>query len=147
VKRFAERTKRLEKALDEAIERAPMDMREVIAALQSPRGAAKMIAVTIVAEVGQLSRFTRPKEWMRGQRACAVGSIERRQDAPRSHHQDGNSHLRRVLVEAAWPYRFRPVMYAALRGPASAQRRFRKLTVHGKPQPQVVTRADRSRER
>jgi transposase len=67
----------------------------------------------------------------------------------------GNSHLRRVLVEAAWLYRFRPAMYASLRARQRGQPedvkaiawkaqhrlhgRFRLLAARGKPQPRVVT--------
>lgn len=155
VKRSAERIDRLEQALDGAVERAPAHMREVIAALQSLRGVAKMIAVTIVAEVGQLSRFVRPKELMGYSglvpSEASSGGKTRRGAITKT----GNSHLRRVLVEAAWLYRFRPGMYAALRARQRGQPedvkaiawkaqhrlngRFRKLAARGKPQPQVVT--------
>jgi transposase len=155
VKRFAERIKRLEKALDEAIEQAPLHMREVVAALQSLRGVAKMIAVTIVAEVGQLSRFTRPKELMGYSGLVPTEASSGGKTRRGAITKTGNGHLRRVLVEAAWLYRFRPVMYAALRARQRGQSedvkaiawkaqhrlnsRFRKLTARGKPQPQAVT--------
>ena len=49
----------------------------------------RSIAVTIVAEVGQLTRFD-PAQGADGlQRAGAVGGVERGQDPTRSHHQDG----------------------------------------------------------
>ena len=75
--------------------------------------------------------------------------------SPRRATVTGNSHLRRVLVEAAWLYRFRPGMYAALRARQRGQSedvkaiackaqhrlngRFRRLAARGKPQPQIVT--------
>ena len=43
---------------------APESMRELIQALQALRGVAKVGAVTIVAEVGTLSRFEHPRQLM-----------------------------------------------------------------------------------
>ena len=60
----AVRIARLEKAIDEAVEQAPESMRELIQALQALRGVAKIGAVTIVAEVGTLSRFEHPRQLM-----------------------------------------------------------------------------------
>jgi transposase len=60
VDHMAERIQRLEKSVDEAIEKAPPEMRAVIEALQALRGVAKITAVSIVAEVGSLSRFEKP---------------------------------------------------------------------------------------
>ncbi len=51
------RIARLERAIDEAVKTAPPRMRAVIEALQALRGIALVSAVTIVAEVGDLSRF------------------------------------------------------------------------------------------
>src|SRR5439155_12141375 len=53
------RIERLERAIDEAVKTAPPNMRAVIDALQALRGIALVSAVTIVAEVGELSRFDR----------------------------------------------------------------------------------------
>lgn len=155
VKRAAERIDRLERAVDDAVEHAPPHMREIIAALQTLRGVAKIIAVTVAVEVGQLSRFDRPKELMGYSglvpSEASSGGKTRRGAITKT----GNSHLRRVLVEAAWSYRVRPAMYPALRARQRDQSedikamawkaqhrlhaRFRTLTARGKPQPQVVT--------
>jgi transposase len=64
VDHMAERIVRLEKSIDVAIEKAPPEMRAVIEALQALRGVAKITAVSIVAEVGQLSRFAKPGQLM-----------------------------------------------------------------------------------
>lgn len=64
VDHMAERIERLEKAIDVAIEKAPPEMRAVIEALQALRGVAKITAVSIVAEVGSLSRFEKPRQLM-----------------------------------------------------------------------------------
>ena len=57
VEHVAERIARLERAIDDAVKTAPEQMRAVIEALQALRGIALVSAVTIVAEVGELSRF------------------------------------------------------------------------------------------
>ena len=110
-----QRITRLEKLIDEAVEKAPESMQEVIAALQALRGIAKMSAVTIVSEVGQLSRFPTarqamaysglvPSEHSSGERVRRGGITK-----------TGNTHLRRVLVEAAWSSRFQPTLTPRLR--------------------------------
>jgi transposase len=57
---MAERIERLDRAIGEAIEKAPAEMRAVVEALQALRG----VAVTIVAELGSLSRFAKPRQLM-----------------------------------------------------------------------------------
>jgi transposase len=64
VEHAAERIVRLEKAIDEAVQQAPVAMRAVIEALQALRGVAQTTAATIVAELGSLSRFQSPKQLM-----------------------------------------------------------------------------------
>jgi transposase len=64
VEHVTDRIKRLERAVDEAVQQAPTHMRAVIAALQALRGIALVSAVTIVAEVGELSRFAKPRQLM-----------------------------------------------------------------------------------
>jgi len=58
------RIARLEQAIDEVIDSAPETIKDVIGALQALRGVAKINAVTIVAEVGQLSRFPTARQFM-----------------------------------------------------------------------------------
>jgi transposase len=64
VEHGAERVARLDRAIDQAIETLPAEMRAVIAGLQALRGIKQVSAATIVAEVGPLSRFPRPKPLM-----------------------------------------------------------------------------------
>jgi transposase len=115
VQHAAARIVRLEQAIDEAAQSAPPQMRAVIAALQALRGVAKISAVTVVAELGNVSRFTRARQLM------AYGGIVASEDSSgqRIHRgkitKTGNAHLRRVVVEAAWAYRHRPAIGAALR--------------------------------
>ena len=93
-----------------AVETAPETMKEVIAALQALRGIAKLSAVTIVAEVGQLSRFTTARQFM-----AYSGTIPSEYSSGASVRRGGitktgNCHLRRVVIEAGWSQRFRPIL-------------------------------------
>jgi transposase len=109
------RIERLERAIDDGLVGAPPRMRAVIDALQALRGIAKISAVTIVAEVGELSRFARAPQLMGycglGPRENSSGERHRRGGITKT----GNAHLRRVVVEAAWAYRHRPAVGRALR--------------------------------
>jgi transposase len=99
---------KLEKAIDAAIGEAPPKIRAVIEALQALRGVGQMVAASIVAEVGSLSRFPSapdlmgysgwvPSEHSTGNRVQRGGITK-----------TGNGHLRRVIGEAAWAYQHRP---------------------------------------
>ena len=115
VEHAATRIERLERAIDDAILSAPPRMRAVVDALQALRGIAKVSAVTIVAEVGELTRFGRARQLMG---YCGLGA---REDSSGERHRrggitkTGNAHLRRIVVEAAWAYRHRPAVSGALR--------------------------------
>ena len=115
VDHVAGRIERLERAIDDAVRTAPAPMRAVIDALQALRGIAKVSAVTIVAEVGELSRFARAPQLMgysgMGAREDSSGERTRRGGITKT----GNAHLRRIVIEAAWAYRHRPSVGGALR--------------------------------
>jgi len=64
VDHVAARIGRLEAAIDAAVQTAPARMRAVIEAWQALRGIALVTAVTIAAEVGELSRFAKPRQLM-----------------------------------------------------------------------------------
>ena len=93
VEHVADRIERLERAIDDAVKTAPERMRAVIEALQALRGIAQVSAVTIVAEVGELSRFAKPRQLMgysgavasedsSGERMRRGGDHQDRQRAP-----------------------------------------------------------------
>src|SRR5580765_4063193 len=65
-------------AIEETVQLASQQMREVIAALQAFRGIAKVSAVTIVAELGELSRFGEVRQLMADSGTVATGTLERR---------------------------------------------------------------------
>ena len=159
VEHMADRIERLEHAIDEAVKTAPERMRAVIEALQALRGIALVSAVTIVAEVGELSRFAKPRQLMGYSGAVAsedsTGTRIRRGGITKT----GNAHLRRVVIEAAWAYRYRPSVGATLRKrQASASEevkaiawkaqhrlhaRYRHLTARGKCKQETVTAVGR----
>jgi transposase len=159
VERAGERITRLERAIDEAVARVPAPMRAVIEALQTLRGIATVSAVTLVAEVGPFTRFARPRQLMGYSgvvsREHSSGGRVRRGAITKT----GNAHLRRIVIEAAWAYRHRPAIGAALHQRQAGQseavkalawkaqhrlhHRYRKLLARGKLRPQVVTAVGR----
>jgi transposase len=159
VEHAAARIEWLERAIDVAVESVPQKMRAVIEALQSLRGIAQVSAVTIVAELGEISRFAHPRQLMgySGAVSCEHSSGERIRRGPIS--KAGNAHLRRIVIEAAWAYRHRPGIGKTL---AARQReqpqavkeiswkaqhrlhdRYRKLSACGKPPQKVATAVGR----
>jgi transposase len=108
VDHVAARIVKLEKAIDEAVQHAPAQIRAVIEALQALRGIAQTTAATIVSELGSLSRFPSPRQLMgySGLVASEHSSGNRIQRGGLT--KTGNGHLRRVVVEAAWAYQHRP---------------------------------------
>jgi transposase len=114
VEHMAARITRLEQAIDATLPALPETMRAVIDGLQSLRGVAKVSAVTLVAELGQLSRFAHPRQLMgyAGIVSREHSSGERIRRGAIS--KTGNAHLRRIVVEAAWSYRHRPAVGTVL---------------------------------
>ena len=159
VEHAAERVSRLEKAIDQAVEGLPQEMKAMVAGLQALRGIKQVSAVTIVAEVGPLSRFERPKQLMGYSGMVSsedsTGNRVRRFGITKT----GNAHLRRVAGEAAWAYQYRPAMSAALKKRQmglseevkeiawKAQHRlctrYRRLLAKGKLKQQVTTAVGR----
>lgn len=155
VDHVAARIERLESAIDAAVTLAPVRMRAVIEALQALRGVALVTAVTIAAEVGELTRFTKPRQLMGYSGAVASEDSSGQRTRRGGITKTGNAHLRRVIIEAAWAYRYRPAVGAALRkrqATVSAEvkeiawkaqhrlhGRYRALTARGKCKQQVVT--------
>jgi transposase len=155
VEHLAERIDRLDRAIHEAAQAAPPSMRAVIDALQALRGVAEISAVTIVVEVGPLTRFATARQLMGYSGAVpredSSGARTRRGAITKT----GNAHLRRIIVEAAWAYRCRPAVGPGLRkrqeGVSAEVKaiawkaqhrlsaRYRMLTARGKCKQQVVT--------
>jgi transposase len=109
VEHMGERVVRLEQAIAEAANLASPEVQDVINGLQALRGIARISAVTIAAELGQISRFESARKLMgySGAMPSEDSSGERTQRG--SITKTGNAHLRRIAVEAAWNYGSHPV--------------------------------------
>jgi transposase len=104
VNEHTERLHRLEQELQEHVK--TWRFNPVVEALQAWRGVQFTVAVTMVAELGDLTRFDTPKELLKvlGLIPSEYSSAERRRQG--SITKAGNTHARRVLVEGAWAYRY-----------------------------------------
>ena len=95
-------------------------LRPVAEALMALRGVDVVTAMTVLAELGDLTRFASPRELMSflGLVPSEHSSGGRRRRGGIT--KTGNGHVRRVLVEAAWSYRFPARKTAHLRRKAQA---------------------------
>jgi len=155
VEHARDRIERLEQYIDDAIDTIPEKMRAVVEGLQALRGIAKISAVTIVAELGEVSRFNKPRQLMgySGTVSSENSSGERTRRGRIT--KTGNAHLRRIVVEAAWAYRHRPRVGIALaarqknvsqevkdiswKAQHRLNRRYYRLMARGKLKQKVVT--------
>ncbi len=155
------------KAVDEQVDRLARleaELREcasawrlapVVHALQALRGVQWLVAITIVAELGDLTRFTSPR-----QLAAFVGLIPSEYSSGPSRRQGGitkagNGRARRALIEGAWAYRHpakvsqhiqtridglpKPIQDLGWKAQVRLCKRFRRLVGRGKHPNVVVT--------
>jgi len=128
--------------------------RERVGWLRCFRGIDTRSAMILLAEIGDFQRFQRPRELMAYLGLVpsehSSGDRERRGGLTKA----GNTHARRVLVEAAWHYRHRPGLGRSLTARSHGQpapclthawraqqrlhRRYRHLVGHGKRPPVAV---------
>jgi len=101
-----ERTDRLMAAIEDLA--ADWSLSAVVEALQALRGVALIGAVTFMAEVGDVSRFSHPRQLMSYlglvPSEFSSGSTISRGGITKA----GNARVRRTLVEGAWSYRWAP---------------------------------------
>jgi transposase len=104
VNEHTERLQRLEQELQEQVQ--AWRLRPVVDALQALRGVQFTVAVTMVAELGDLTRFDTPRQLMKflGLIPSEYASGERRRQGAIT--KAGNTHARRAIVEGAWAYRY-----------------------------------------
>ena len=102
VNELAERLQRLEQELHDQVKR--WRLQPVVEALQALRGVQFTVAITMIAEVGDLTRFDTPRALMKflGLIPSEYSSGERRRQG--SSTKAGTTHARRALVEGAWAY-------------------------------------------
>lgn len=150
-----ERVVRLERAIDEAVERVPAAGRAVIEGLQALRGVSKVTAVTVYSEVGGFSRFARPSLLMGYTGLVSSEHSSGKRIWRGAITKTGNAHLRRVLVQSAWAYCRRPNLSPALKKRQAAvseqvkemswkaqhrlYERYRRLVSRGKTAQQAIT--------
>ena len=100
----SERLARLEQELQDCVQ--TWRLRPVVDALQALRGVQFTVAVTIVAERGDLTRFDKPSQLMRylGLTPSDYSTRDHRHQGAIT--KTGNAHARRALIEGAWAYRY-----------------------------------------
>jgi transposase len=81
-------------------------LRPVVEGLMALRGVSLVTAMTVLAELGDITRFDSPRQLM-----AYLGLVPSEHSSGNSRRQGGitktgNGHVRRVLVEAGWNYRF-----------------------------------------
>jgi transposase len=97
------RTEQLEQEIKNLL--PSWSLHDLVMQLQALKGVALIISVTVVAEIGDFSRFTNPKQIM-----AYLGLIPGEHSSGNSIRgtgitKVGNKEVRRLLYEAAWAYR------------------------------------------
>jgi transposase len=152
VEETKERVERLTKSIIELVE--TWSLRPLVVGLQALRGISTIAAVTIAAEIGDFARFASAPQFM-----SFTGLVPSEHSSGEARRQGritrcGNRHVRRILVESAWSYRFQPrmspvIQMRAARASAEVRRiawraqhrlcgRYRKLMAAGKPKNKVI---------
>jgi transposase len=127
----------------------------VVRALQALRGMALVAAATVIAELGDITRFDNPRQLM-----AYLGLVPSEHSSGATRRQGGitkagNGAARRMLIEAAWSYRFparisreqllrqeglaKPIRDTAWKAQERLCRRYRKLARAGKSLTVVTT--------
>jgi transposase len=159
VEHMAERVVRLEKAITEAVKLASPELQEVVRDLQALRGIAQISAVTIAAELGNITRFESARQLMGYSGAVPSEDSSGQRLKRGSITKTGNAHLRRIVVEAAWSYRLRPGVGPGLRKRQEGvpeeikeiawkaqhrlHKRYSRLAAAGKDQRKIITAVGR----
>jgi len=139
------RVQRLTQVLSQQVE--SWRMQAVVNAVMTLRGLDLVGATTVVAELGDLKRFAHPRELMG---YLGLVPSEHSSGSKRSQGaitKTGNGHVRRVLIEAAWNYRYParlskrqqlrqegqppPIRTIAWRAQLRLAHRYRSLTARG----------------
>lgn len=108
-----ERVKRLANEIARFVEGVALE--PLIRALMAFRGISLLSAVIIAAEIGDLRRFATARQFM-----AFLGLVPSEQSSGKTVKRGpltrtGNTHVRRILIEAAQHYRHSPTLSAALR--------------------------------
>ena len=152
IEQLTERQSQLETRMAEFGAQEPY--REPVAWLRCFRGIDTVTAVSLVAELHDFRRFRSARALM-----AYLGLVPSERSSGESERRGaitktGNTHVRRLLVEAAWHHRHRPTISAPLarrrdgqparvlaiadRAQERLHARFIRMMMHGKPQPKVI---------
>lgn len=156
VRAVREATKRVERLTGQLEDAAKASsFAPTIQAFQSLRGVSTIVAVTVAAELGDLTRFDHPKKLM-----AFTGLVPSESSSGQSQRRGGitktgNQHVRRVLIEGAWAYRHparvskvllkrqeglsQEVCDASWRAQLRLCKKYRRLNTQNKPHQVVVT--------
>ncbi len=153
VEDLAERVATLTERMTELVE--SWQLAPLVKAFQAMRGFSVVSAVTLAAEIGDFARFETAPRFM-----SYVGLVPSEHSSGEGRERGsitcaGNGHVRRILSEAAWAYRYHPRKSAALRArsrgvPDEIQRiawraqerlcaRYRRFIARGKNKNQAMT--------
>jgi transposase len=149
VRAVTEQTERLARLEQELKDQVPRwRLAPVVDALQALRGVQFTVAVTTVAELGDLPRFENPRQLMNylGVTPSEYSTGERRRQGGIT--KTGNTHARRALIEGAWAYRYpakvsrhlqlrlekvsKPIQDLSWKAQVRLCRRYRQLSARGK---------------
>ena len=146
------RIEQLERATRETAEQGPWS--QLVGRLRCLRGVDTLTALALVSEIGDFDRFKTAEELM-----AFVGLVPSEHSSGEQRRQGsitkvGNSHVRRLLVEAAWHARRRPkvgyelarrqrgqdavVIERAWRCQQRLYQRWQRMAGRGKPQQKIV---------
>lgn len=125
-----DRVRRLEEAILEAVKLAPRQIQTVIQALQSLRGIAQISAVTIVSELGQISRFAGARQLMGYSGAVASEDSSGKRVRRGAITKTGKG-ISEEIKEIAWKAQHR------------LHKRYHRLAAAGKNPPKIVTAVGR----
>ena len=153
VKQASQRVKDMEEEMTRALD--SWSLAPVVQGLMALRGVSLIVAMTVMSELGDLTRFDSPRQLF-----AFLGLVPSEYSTGSKRHQgaitkSGNSHVRRVLGEAAWGYRYparktyhlqrrargttREVQGIAWRAQTRLCYRYRYLIARGKPSAKVCT--------
>jgi transposase len=153
VEQATERVARLTRDIAEMVE--TWSLKPLVKALQALRGVQLVTAVTIAAELGEMSRFATAPQLMAYiglvPSEHSSGGTKKRGAITRT----GNQHVRKALVESAWSYRHRASMSYEIRrrnegisaevreiawkAQQRLHRRYQRLVGRGKSKQQTIT--------
>jgi transposase len=153
VEQATERVAQLTRDISEMVE--TWSLKPLVKALQALRGVQLVSAVTIAAELGEMSRFATASQLMAYLGLVpsehSSGGTTKRGGITRT----GNQHVRKTLVESAWSYRYGPSMSYEIRrrnegvsaevrdiawkAQQRLHRRYQRLLGRGKSKQQTVT--------